>query len=191
VITPLPEGFLLERQAPGEQIGAILDRAAAEADFWTLPAAYADQQAKDNISKSRVYVSDTSIDGLAEYFSQWAGMPIVNPLSQVPLLTTDGGKFGLVVLHNATANGDAEMVAAGSPRIWNRTVIRALARWIFLQNELRRVTVRVRGSQLKTREYAVRLGFKFEGVQRRYFSDDEDAYCFGMLRRECRWLKGH
>jgi hypothetical protein len=188
-MTTLPEGFMLDPRQAGEQLGTILNRAIAVADFPTMPAHCADRQARDNIKNSRVYWSDTSIDGIADYFGAWARMPIVNPLDQIRLLTTDGGQFGLVVLHNATSNGDAELVVAGSPRIWNRSVIRGLARWMFYHHDLRRVTVRIRGSHIKAREYAVRLGFKFEGIQRRYFSDDEDAYLFAMLRGECRWLK--
>src|SRR5688500_6663337 len=112
MIPPLPEGFVLDSPPPGEQLEAILNRALALADFPTVVAQCADHQARDNIKNSRVYWSDTSIDGLADYFSEWARMPIINPLDQVRLLTTDGGLFGLVVLHNATSTGDAELVVA-------------------------------------------------------------------------------
>jgi RimJ/RimL family protein N-acetyltransferase len=72
---------------------------------------------------------------------------------------------------------------------WTRPTLRYVAGWLFDDLDLRRVTARVRSDDRATRDYVRRLGFRHEGVQRRWFADDVDAVLWGLLRTERKpWL---
>ena len=52
-----------------------------------------------------------------------------------------------------------------------------------------RATALVRKSNIKAQRFVIKLGFIEEGVVRQACSDGEDLIMFGMLARECRFLK--
>ena len=140
----------------------------------------------DNPPSRLVYYSrDCNRDLAAETASALAKMPVFTPTENVRFFTADG-RYGLMLAHKF-AGGNAELIVCATPGLLNRTVIRSTARWLFNDLQLSRVTVRARGSNVAARHYARRVGFVPEGVQRRWFGD-EDCYLWGMLRSDCRWL---
>lgn len=182
--------LLEEFETSGDSLAAILDRAVAEANFETGPAHYADQQAEQTHALGRVICTETGDAAeMAGVATRWTGLPITAPSLHVRLFDSTGKRVALVVAHNFTTQLDAELVVCSTQGLpWTRTTVRGLARWLFDTLTLRRVTLRIPSSNLAARGYARRLGFKFEGLQRKWLNDEGDIYLFGMLRTECRWL---
>jgi RimJ/RimL family protein N-acetyltransferase len=173
-----------------DQLGAILDRAQAEATFNYLPASYADHAAEARHKQDRIFcikeANNSEIDRLA---SDWSRLPISQPSLSLRLFNSSNTVFGAVVAHNFSAGGDAELIVCLMPGLpVTRTLVRSLARWLFNDLDLRRVTLRIPASNMKAREAATRLRFQYEGRQRRWLTDDDDMLIYGMLRAECPWL---
>jgi hypothetical protein len=183
---------LLEPEEQGESLGAILDRALAEADFHVIPALYADQTAKARHERERVYfIHDANSEEINRVATEWAHLPITNPSLQIRLINGSNTKFGLVIAHSFSGSA-AELVACIGPGLpVTRSLVRGIFRWLFQDLDLRRVTLRIPASNTKAVEAATRLRFKYEGRQRRWLADDEDVLLFGMLRSECPayWLR--
>ncbi|MGE0522849.1 MAG: hypothetical protein AB7O60_07395 [Variibacter sp.] len=160
--------------------------------FARVPAFRADAQALPHPERL-LYDSETdpfTIGGIAQGLFAQYGYDVRHPLSHIRLFTHDFSHHALVVLHNQSEH-DAELLVFASPGVrWTLTTARGLARWMFLQQGLQRVTLRLRASDATARDYALRLGFRHEGIIRAAFKDGEDCSLWGMLRRECRLLKG-
>lgn len=83
--------------------------------------------------------------------------------------------------------------SAGARGALTRRFIRAVARRIWGELDVRRVNGIVRSDNHAALETNKRLGFVVEGVQRQgYVGPDgvHDIVLMGMLRSECRWLPG-
>ena len=81
-------------------------------------------------------------------------------------------------------------IASTTPKWASRKVLYAFFGYPFLQCKVERLTAYTGKSMASVRAFLVRLGFVEEGVIRKGFADD-DAVIYGMLRSECRWIKGH
>lgn len=66
-------------------------------------------------------------------------------------------------------------------------------KWLFqaLFARAERIEVRTRRDNKSIKRNAPKFGFKFEGVARAYYGPDrdDDAFVYGMTRKECRWLR--
>ena len=69
-----------------------------------------------------------------------------------------------------------------------RRVLRCVFNFCFTCLDCRRASAFVSVSNDKSRKLVERLGFRQEGVLRKYRDNGEDAFVFGMLKEECRWL---
>jgi hypothetical protein len=193
---PLPIPLHEPSPATGASLDAILTHALTgaeitRADFQAMPAVAADDVAHQHLERGELYcLQDGDPQVFADVASAWARLPIRQPSVHLKLQTIDGRRLGLAIAHSFSEVGDAELVVCGTPGVFGRSAIRAVAQWLFWGLDLRRVTVRIRGGDVVARRYAQRLGFKPEGVQRNWFSDDDDAVLWGMCRTACRWLKG-
>lgn len=103
-------------------------------------------------------------------------------------VTRDNEPIGGVVYTNYR-EGDIEMSAAGSPGWLDRFILDVVFAYPFRQLGCRRVTTIVPKRLKAVRRFNEKVGFRLEGVIREGFPKD-DAVVFGMLRRECRWLRG-
>lgn len=98
----------------------------------------------------------------------------------------NGVTVGAVAFH--TFNGhDIEVTVAGR-HCWSRGVWQTLTDYAFNQAGCARVTIHCRRSNVLTQRLAMKFGFVFEGIRRRFYGS-EDAAMFGLLRSECRWLR--
>lgn len=61
-------------------------------------------------------------------------------------------------------------------------------RYPFYQLKVRRCTVIVSAANAASLKFVRHLGFVQEGRIRSFFETGDDAFIFGMLREECRWL---
>lgn len=68
--------------------------------------------------------------------------------------------------------------------------MRALFDYPFNQLGCVRITAMTARKNRKARESLIRAGFKLEGVHRRAVDGVEDFISYGMLKEECRWLRG-
>jgi hypothetical protein len=150
-------------------------------------------QAADSCASQRpsalYYDRNSDPEAIAEWARYQSRYPICDPIKHVRLFNSDFSCGGLIVVHNVSAMGDGELLAFISRgTLVTRLLIRALAYWVFVELDLRRITLRLRGDDVKSRDYARRLGFRPEGIQRRWFADDVDGHLWGMTRGECPWI---
>jgi RimJ/RimL family protein N-acetyltransferase len=68
--------------------------------------------------------------------------------------------------------------------------IRALCAYPFLDLGCRRVTSITGKRNKKARRFNEKLGFTLEGIVRHGLDGVEHACLYGMLKEDCRWLKG-
>ena len=95
-----------------------------------------------------------------------------------------------VVYHAYSGGNDIQMsVAADSKRWLSRDVLRALFAYPFVQVRCDRVTALTMKSNRSTRKFLLGIGFDEEGNIRRGFRTD-DCIVYGMLREECKWIRG-
>jgi hypothetical protein len=101
----------------------------------------------------------------------------------------DGSEIVGAVLWNDFSGPNIEGSCVGEARCFTRSIIREAFRYPFVQLGCQRVTVHIRRSNAKVRGLALRLGFRPEGLMRRYYGDD-DAAVYGLLRAEAeRWVR--
>lgn len=96
---------------------------------------------------------------------------------------------GVVYNNYRQSIGDIQMsMAATTPRWATRETIARLFFYPFVELNCRRITALTLASNQPVRAFLCRVGFTLEGVIREYL-DGQDTCAFGMLRRECFWLK--
>lgn len=101
----------------------------------------------------------------------------------------DGRLRGVVVYNAFLDEGCSIHIATDRSRRWaTRGTLRGFFRYPFVQCELRRLTAYTPAHNVPSQILALKLGFRFEGVQRQAF-DGRDMVFLGMLRAECRWLQ--
>lgn len=101
----------------------------------------------------------------------------------------DGVLVGGVVYHEFRGN-DVQMSCAATSRRWLKEgFLRALFAYPFAQLGCDRVSSFAPKGNTHTRRFLEKLGFKEEGNMRRGFVGD-DCILYGMLREECKWIKG-
>lgn len=101
----------------------------------------------------------------------------------------DGDLVGGVVYHEYRGNDIQMSCAAISPRWLTEGFIRALFVYPFVTLKCDRVSSFTPKGNTHTRRFLEKLGFEEEGNMRRGFVDD-DCILYGMLKEECKWIKG-
>ncbi len=87
---------------------------------------------------------------------------------------------------------DCELTfAATSPRWCRRGVLTALFHYPFVQRACTRMTLIIGRNNARALKLNLGLGFKLEGIARRAYDGINDACVLGMLREECRFIKGY
>jgi RimJ/RimL family protein N-acetyltransferase len=133
-------------------------------------------------------MSPQIIFGEDEAAGKWAG-EVLATVFHPPFTTMavkDAGEFCGVLLFNDYNGANIELNAAGK-WCWTPEVVQAGFDYVFKQLPCVRLTARTRRKNRLVRKLLPRLGFRFEGVQRLYYGDD-DALVFGLLKTECRFL---
>lgn len=101
-----------------------------------------------------------------------------------------GGQLvGGVVYHEFRGN-DVQMSCAATSRRWlTRPFLSAIFNYPFVQLGCDRVTACTPKKNVHTRRFLEGVGFIEEGNMRRGFVGD-DCIVYGMLREECKWMRG-
>lgn len=132
-------------------------------------------------------------DQVAAYAAQKLGKPM-GALSSafvppyVALGVGDYDELRGALIFNGFDHFGIEMTVVGE-HCWTRQIIRFIFDYVFNDLNCIRLTVHVRASKPEHEALAKRLGFVREGVVRCKYGSD-DGILMGMLRNECRWLKG-
>lgn len=124
-------------------------------------------------------------DYVAHWMAGHTGETIIPPYTAFGTVSADG-LLNAAVLFNGLNGGNVELSMV-APRHLPRGLIRAAARYAFVDLQCHRVTARTRASTLRVRRFIEKAGFRQEGVLRSYYRDGDDAILFGMLKKECRW----
>lgn len=101
----------------------------------------------------------------------------------------NGTPLGAAVFHEYRGNDIQVSCAADSRRWLNRGILRAIFSYPFIQLGVDRLTSCVPARNAHTRRFIESLGFQVEGIMRRGFPDD-DCVIYGLLKEECKWIKG-
>ena len=132
---------------------------------------------------------DCGADGaVAALLCDKLGVKIVPPFASIGL--REAGKLkGGVIFTNW--NGVNVEITIYAPGMLNRRLISFIANYVFVEIGCLRVSTRARRSNVLALSVNRKIGFREEGVARRYFgpSDGDDAILFGMLKEECVWLE--
>lgn len=95
----------------------------------------------------------------------------------------------VVVFNDMTEHNIEATIAAVPSRRWlSKEFIRAFYRYPFVQLGVKRLTAHVRVSNAESLNIAERVGFRREGVARKWFGD-EDAIVLGLLESDFRYRK--
>jgi RimJ/RimL family protein N-acetyltransferase len=105
-------------------------------------------------------------------------------------LLRDGKLVGGVLFTRYTGTDICMHVAGNAPGWVTLEFIRAAFRVPFIQLGCRRCSGLVRTDNLAAQRFDEKLGFKREGVLRKADDDGCDLIIYGMLREECKWIKG-
>lgn len=104
----------------------------------------------------------------------------------------EGGELVAGCVYNNYRKGsqDIEMTFASVHPSWaSRRTLKNFFWYPFIQLGCVRVTAIVAKKNKKVRKFVERVGFKQEGVMRKAMNGVEDAVIYGMLSRECKWIK--
>ncbi len=111
--------------------------------FLNLAGYLADGSALRRSHNRLFYRDNVESSVLTTFASQYIKYPIIAPFLHLGVFNTDYSRFGLLILHNFSGAGDAELLAYSSRGLcWSRPAIRGIASWIFEKHDLRRVTLR-------------------------------------------------
>lgn len=84
-----------------------------------------------------------------------------------------------------------EMSVASIDKRWaTRHNLKAFFKYPFIQLGLKRVQTHCSSKDEGIIMFNHRLGFKLEGLHREMWPAGGDAFSFGMLKSECRWIDG-
>lgn len=94
------------------------------------------------------------------------------------------------VVYSEYRKFDIQMSCAFDRIGWaRRGVLRALFTYPFNDLGVRRVTVVCGRKNKKAKKMNLDLGFRLEGVARKGLDGVDDAFIFGMLKEDCKWLR--
>jgi hypothetical protein len=113
------------------------------------------------------------------------GARVIEPFYALGVEDEFGDPKGAFIFSEFTRHNVELTVYA--PGALKRHIVRGVFSYAFNQLGVDRITVRCPAAKKELNELQEHLGFKFEGILRRFYGDD-DCFIYGMLRSECRFL---
>ena len=96
---------------------------------------------------------------------------------------------GGLMFHNLRRHCDVWWTIFTTEKYWcNRGMLKQMFALAFLKMDCRRISVLVKKNNRQALNLVKRLGFKKEGILRKFDDYGDDCYVFGMLREECPWI---
>lgn len=140
------------------------------------------------VSEPRQELYDWAVQGIFGF----KGLPDENCKAIGNIL---GGELIAVTTYNnfqTRADGSffaAEMGIYSIDKRWcSRAYLKAAFTYPFIQLRLERVQLITSIRNEEVNNVVPRLGFIQEGTHRKAYPNGDDAYSWGMLREECRWI---
>lgn len=100
-----------------------------------------------------------------------------------------GQLVGALVFHNLREHRDVWWTLYTVDKHWcTRRVLRKMFTMAFNIMGCQRISILVSKSNQQSLSVVKRMGFKEEGMLRRYRDNGEDCYILGMLKEECPWI---
>lgn len=127
---------------------------------------------------------------VADYISQGTNHQFHPPYVGIGF-TRDGHSLCFGALYNAYNGSNIEITLYG-PKAATRFVLAEIFRYPFRQLKVNRLTAKTARSNKKMQRIMPRMGFVFEGTQKRYFgpSRADDALLFAMFPEQAeKWMK--
>lgn len=135
----------------------------------------------------------TMVYGQSERVREWVSERIGEPFadSAVAIGVEEDGELIAGVVYNMFTGASISMnVAADPSKRWTRKeFMYAFFAYPFIQLKCNRVTALIRRSNLVSKKFSEHVGFVQEGIVRQAFEDGEDAFLYGMLKSECKWIR--
>ena len=104
-------------------------------------------------------------------------------------ISLNGQTIAGVLINDIRPKRDCWLTIYSISERWaTRRVIRYVFGIVFKMIEAERCSVFVSVDNSKSLKMCLRLGFKQEGLLRKYRSDGKDCIALGMLKSECRWI---
>ena len=106
----------------------------------------------------------------------------------------DGVLLAGLVYHDFRRKAHGNMIevsaVAADPAWASRRTLKALFEYAFVVNDCVRFELKIGRKNKHARDFAERLGFTLEGVLRKAYDGRADLMIYGMLRDECKWIRG-
>lgn len=125
-----------------------------------------------------------------DWASQVLNKRFVQPAAAHGITQDDGLLKGAAIWNDHYPQGNLELTYVG-PNTLRRNIMREMARYAFEGCNVSRVTCKTRRDNFIVRKLLPRLGFTFEGSQKRYFGPrkEDDALIFVLMRYKApAWL---
>ena len=122
-------------------------------------------------------------DAVTNYIERTLDIKVDRPCISFGFMTDD--KSALCAILCNDFNGSNIEITMVSQRV-TRGVLAWIANYAFNHAKCRRITVRAKKRNKRSIRFITRVGFRYEAVIKRYFSDD-DAVLFRMYPEDCRW----
>lgn len=107
-------------------------------------------------------------------------------------LEENGELIAGVVFDTYTHAGINMHIAAIPGKLWmTREYLYRCFAYPFVQLNCRRITGLVREDNEVSKKFVKHLGFEYEGLLREAYMDGTNVVVYGMLKNECRWIKGN
>lgn len=127
---------------------------------------------------------------LTNWYIQKTGAIISAPYAAIGFIDNVGNLCGVWLLVNY--NGSNIEAHAYTPGVtWSRKALRLVMVFVFDTIKCNRFSVRIPRDNKRIRSMSQRIGFKFEGVMKKYYGPFKrnDAICYVMYREDAlRWI---
>lgn len=118
-------------------------------------------------------------DVVAAWVGKVVGKPFHAPFTAIGVVDSEGTLRGGFVFNTFT--GDAVELSLAGKGCVSREVWPAILGYVFGQLKCARLSIHTRRSNKAVTQQAPRLGFKFEGVSRRMYGD-EDGLAYSLVK---------
>jgi hypothetical protein len=127
---------------------------------------------------------------VADYIGKGLGVEFQPPFTAIGF-TRDEKELCFGALYNCWNGSNIEVTVYG-PQAVDRAIIRAVLAYPFRQLNASRLTARTKRSNRTMQKLLPRLGFAFEGTQKRFFGPnrEDDALLFAMFPEQAeKWMR--